>query len=176
MQEVTKPMYDYAKDIAYNLNLKEPNYNNYLDVHDFLREYAPIFKEFIKNNERVKHPVDRRFSKKLVRFIENNAITKGVYLLWDYKGNIAYIGRAGSTKHRIISSIKKRRKQADLLYVSYIETETMADCFILEPLLIIENNPYLNSEFKCDDCSYIWRSKININELPKIVIWEHDNV
>lgn len=71
----------------------------------------------------------------------------GVYLLFDAKKKLIYIGRSVCLSNRVPGSFVEKKAK----YVKLIVTETKADAVIIEPYLILMYNPPSNSEFKTGD-------------------------
>jgi hypothetical protein len=75
----------------------------------------------------------------------------GCYILYDSAGQVAYIGKAEDLCCRVPTSIKERRKKADITHVRLIETVSITDTSIVEAYLIGVMKPYLNSQMAYND-------------------------
>jgi len=97
----------------------------------------------------------------------------GVYLM-KHDGEILYIGKAKSLKHRLTSYFQKSpdKKTADIVQnttdIDFIVCENEVDALVLEANLIKEHKPKFNIRFK-DDTIYPYL-KITDEEFPRIVI------
>ena len=94
----------------------------------------------------------------------------GVYIFKDKKGQVIYVGKAGSLKARVSSYFQKGRvpsPRTDALVskvqdINYIPTINQAEALLLEYNLIKQHKPRYNVMFK-DDKSYPYL-KLSVNE------------
>ena len=176
----TKKMIEYAKGIAATLNLQEPNYDDWIDTHNFIDSNVKEYKEIlhIKSNnliadEALKSLTStyRSFSKIFIDFVNSLDNVKGVYLF--FCGNkVVYVGKSLNLKMRMLSSLEERVKQVSIDYISAIECLTEADCHILEVVLITEFKPELNVDCSCSDYSTHFKSGLTVDDFMKIKIFD----
>ncbi|HUT96876.1 MAG TPA: excinuclease ABC subunit UvrC [Dehalococcoidales bacterium] len=96
--------------------------------------------------------------------------TPGVYLLKDAEGNIIYVGKASSLRHRVGSYFgsgqkltpKTRRMVGKIADLEYFVTASEQEALILELNLIKQHHPRYNVRLK-DDKSFPYL-KINLDE------------
>ncbi len=100
----------------------------------------------------------------------------GVYIYYDNKGKVLYVGKAKNLKNRVKqyffeSTVKPYKVSVMLKYVEdmeYILTESETDAFALENTLIKKHSPPFNIMLK-DDKQYPF-IKINLKEsFPKLI-------
>ncbi|MEK7595189.1 MAG: excinuclease ABC subunit UvrC [Patescibacteria group bacterium] len=113
--------------------------------------------------------------------ISNLPKTPGVYIYYDYTGNIIYVGKAKSLKDRVssyfVSEIRQGAKTVELVKkitdLSFIEVQSELEALILESNLIKKYRPKFNINLK-DDKSYryifIKDEKIDGEILPVVGI------
>ena len=101
----------------------------------------------------------------------------GVYLMRDGHGNVLYVGKAASLRHRLGSYFqsqsglepKVRAMVSKVRDFEFIVTESESEAFILENNLIKEHRPPYNARLK-DDKSYPFL-KIDVSEaFPQVYI------
>jgi hypothetical protein len=67
----------------------------------------------------------------------------GLYFLYDSSQELMYIGRSSNLRNRIKTSAIDKKMHS----FKYLNTRTVADTYILEPIYIATFKPPLNSEF-----------------------------
>ena len=99
----------------------------------------------------------------------------GVYMYYDKKNILLYVGKAKSLKNRINSYFKSNKKNNKIkllvhkIYdIKYIVVETESDALLLENNLIKKNQPKYNVLLK-DDKTYPWIC-ISKEKIPRIWI------
>ena len=101
----------------------------------------------------------------------------GVYLLKDSRGQVLYVGKAASLRHRLQSYFGSPSSQDPKIHnlvaivrdFEFIVTESEAEALILENTLIKKQKPKYNARLK-DDKTYPYL-KIGINEdFPQVYI------
>lgn len=104
--------------------------------------------------------VDGDFDAK--RFIQNLSHRPGVYRMYDTRGNVIYVGKAGDLKKRVSSYFSGRAKDAKTMaLVARVNemqvtlTKTEAEALLLEHTLIKRFRPRFNILLR-DDKSYPW--------------------
>lgn len=175
----TDKMINFAKIIAEMLNINLPDLTSYQSTYQFIKDNSPGYWETVtpytelitkQNIEKIKNDystINIKFNEKFLEDIKKVNNTNGVYILWSGI-NLVYIGKSLNLRTRIISSIYERNTEdMPITSVSFIVTEATADMHILEPLLISEFKPILNTEFKCNDYSNHFKSGIERAELFK---------
>jgi excinuclease UvrABC nuclease subunit len=76
----------------------------------------------------------------------------GVYFLYDYDGNLIYIGKSNNLKNRLYQSIREKKKEVS--YFSFALTETDADAIIYEQYYMTKHGkPKFNTEYPSDGTS-----------------------
>jgi len=166
--EATEKMYNYAKTISKTLNVPEPDYENFYNTSDFISKYNQLYK---KQCYRKKVEIENinpkfKYKKELIRYLEQFYEEHGCYVLWNKK-DIVYIGKSINLAERVISSIQERNKSITITGLTLILTKNEADTHILEPILITEFKPILNTEFYCKDNSTKFKSKITYAKLKE---------
>ena len=177
--EPTAKMINFAKIISEMLKIQLPDLTNYKDTHEFINNNSKAYWEMVnvgeENLELLKFKIDKikdnylkinyKLSSNFISNLDEVKNLQGIYILWSGK-NLVYIGKSINLKSRIISSIYERNSlQLPITSVSYINTLSTADMHILEPLLITEYKPILNTEFACQDFSNHFKSNIDILEV-----------
>ena len=137
---------------AQQIKLNNKNYNfNYLVTTDHKElELTSVYK---KNNLNINKEVLKELNK-----LEN---VFGVYLLYNNKNQLIYIGKSKNLKNRIPQSIFER----NAVKFAYILPECHGDIHLLEPYLILKYKPLLNKEFQEGDMTSF---KIEIPKKSKI--------
>ncbi len=100
----------------------------------------------------------------------------GCYLFKDKKGNILYVGKAGSLRNRVRSYFQLSRSSHPKLealvshieHIEWIVTDSEVEALILENNLIKENKPRYNIDLK-DDKSYPY-IRITREDFPRVFI------
>jgi hypothetical protein len=172
----TDKMINFARIISEILKIDLPDLTSYQVTHQFINDNADEYWEVVTvvNDDMLINTQleDIKHKYKLELDIDNfiaklNKINKvrGVYLLWS-GNNLVYIGKSKNLRNRIISSIYERTSdKLPITAVTPIQTITEADMHILEPLLISEYKPILNSEFSCSDYSNHFKSNMELSEM-----------
>jgi len=99
--------------------------------------------------------------------------TSGVYVFYDKKGNILYIGKASNIKERVKSHLKSPSFRDSLFLkeiakIGFKETESEIEALILEAHLIKKHQPKFNVLWK-DDKNYFYVG-ITKEEFPRIFL------
>ncbi|AFM41147.1 putative endonuclease [Desulfosporosinus acidiphilus SJ4] len=100
----------------------------------------------------------------------------GVYIMFDSRGNIIYIGKAKNLKNRVSQYFRNSKNRAPKIVemirnihsFEYIVTDTELDALIEECRLIKEKKPMYNRQMK-NSAKYIYLTIPN-EDFPKIVI------
>jgi len=109
--------------------------------------------------------------------IESLPENPGIYLFKDKKGNILYVGKAGSIKHRV-SSYFQRPIEKDMKTMAMVEkvadidtivTDTEKEAFILENNLIKQHHPRYNVKLRDDKTYPLLRLSLD-EEFPTLCI------
>lgn len=175
--EPTDKMINFANIISNVLNIKLPDLTSYQATHQFIKDNSqeywetvtcytePITKQNIEKIKTIYLDMTIEFDEVFLEKIKQLDKEKGIYLLWSGV-NLVYIGKSLNLCSRVISSINERNSvKIPITSVSFILTQTVADMHILEPLLISEHKPILNTEFKCSDYSNHFKSNLDIDKL-----------
>jgi len=156
----TKNILPSILEEAQQIKLNNKNYNfKYLIItgHKEL-ELNYLYKNFHSN------PLNEEALEELNK-LEN---VFGVYLLYNVKNQLVYIGKSTNLKNRIPQSIFER----NAVKFAYILPEYPGDIHILEPFLILKYKPLLNKEFKDGDKTSF---NIKIPEKSKIFTFYKDS-
>lgn len=106
--------------------------------------------------------------------IKNIPEVPGVYMMYNKRGNILYVGKAGNLKKRVSSYFNKAHdKRIEELVkkidnIKYTETDSVLDALILESKLIKDHQPIFNVREK-DDKSFLW-VEITREEYPRVLL------
>lgn len=183
----TDKMINFANIICSVLKLEPPDLSDFKSTHEFIANNSDAYWELVNARNDNLNIINYQMTKLKDQYIKINCklsdeflnkldVVKGIcgiYLLWSGK-NLIYIGKSLNLKSRILSSIAERNSlKLPITSVSYINTIATADMHILEPLLITEYKPILNTEFNCNDYSNHFKSNIDMlqvfkNRLPII--------
>lgn len=173
MDRATDKQIIYCEAICKELGIEEPNYESKQETFYFLRNYVPIYKKKM-NQEELDNGmkfVRNKLSNEAISFLKENDDKIGIYLFW-HKDYILYVGKTTKKNtHRVLSSYKERKGKISIDFLSFIEIDNIADLNILEIILISELKPLYNKDCVCDDNPAIYRSEIDIDDLVKIE-WE----
>lgn len=108
--------------------------------------------------------------------LKNIPSTPGVYLFYDNKDKVIYIGKAASLSKRISSYFHKRYRDSriesmisNIRKIEYIPTASSAEALIYEASLIKENKPRYNVALK-DDKSYPYLKLTTKEAYPRLSI------
>lgn len=101
--------------------------------------------------------------------------TPGIYKMKDEGGNIIYIGKAKSLRHRVAQyfqlakgqSLKVKKMVEKVCDIDYIETNSELEALMLETNLIKENRPRYNVLMK-DDKNYVYIKVSAHEDYPRL--------
>lgn len=181
----TEKMISYAQNIAKNLNIEEPNFYCFESTRKFIKDYKELNGKAQQRNtdlEQLELMVskairqNKNISKNFMVFVENGKLANkpGVYMLWS-EDKLAYVGKSTNLGSRLLGSLKDKITDFDITHISYIVTNTEADCHILEPLIIVEKKPIINVDCNSKDKSELFSLKnvgVDIRDYPRINIYE----
>lgn len=111
---------------------------------------------------------------KLKSDINNFPEAPGVYLMKNAAGEIIYIGKATSLKHRVLSYFQKnlpdktRKQMSEAIEIDFQETDSTVEAIFLESRLIKKYSPIYNIKEK-DDKSRIY-VHITREDFPRLYI------
>lgn len=103
-----------------------------------------------------------KVTKKLKKYLLNKKSvqkfpeTPGIYIFWNKKGRINYIGKAINIKKRVTSYFaltlqeKTRNMMRESKYISYLKVGSELEALVLEARLISQDRPKYNSDLKDD--------------------------
>ena len=165
--QCTEKMYLFAKAISEILDLQEPDYEDFNKTSEFINDNKEAYnkicfkKKVLETNEN-----EFAYKKEILEVLENLYGHSGCYVLWNAR-RIVYIGKSTNLAERVFASILERNSQIEITAVTLILTTCEADAHILEPILITERKPILNTEFMCKGISSVFASNISFEELLK---------
>jgi len=116
--------------------------------------------------------------KNLINIVSSFPNQNGVYLFYNTKNDVIYVGKAKFLKNRVLSYFKnKHLKQKKLVeeasLIEYILVESEQDALFLENNLIKKNQPKYNVLLK-DDKTYPWICLTN-ERFPRLFITRKKN-
>lgn len=101
----------------------------------------------------------------------------GIYMMYDQKGNILYIGKSKKLRSRVRSYFRESQKHSDRIAlmvrqvatIEFIVTDTEAEALALEANLVKQHQPYFNVLLK-DDKRYPYVCITWSEDYPRIFI------
>ena len=157
----------FATQIADLLGLKLPENNTAQEYWEFVNNYIDLFK--YKMNLKNLENITSNIKETTIKELEKLQNKYGVYFLWN-NDNLIYIGKSINLSERILTSIKERNMKVKVTHFSYYLTKTQADAHILEPYLITQYKPLLNSEFVSTDYTTMFKIKFSINKFKRFEV------
>ena len=117
--------------------------------------------------------------KKLINIVSSFPNQNGVYLFYNTKKTVIYVGKAKFLRNRVLSYFKnkhlKQKKLVDEIFlIEYILVESEQDALFLENNLIKKNQPKYNVLLK-DDKTYPWICLTN-ERFPRLFITRKKNL
>ncbi|MBI2914383.1 MAG: excinuclease ABC subunit UvrC, partial [Firmicutes bacterium] len=132
------------------------------------------------NNQPMNQPdnqSEERLREKLEEKLRHIPNRPGVYMMKGAGGEVLYVGKAASLKHRVRSYFQSRRAfppklhamVSDVLDIEYIVTASEVEALILESNLIKAHAPWYNVRLK-DDKAYPYLRVSRDEKYPKVSI------
>lgn len=163
--QCTEKMYLFAKAISEILDLQEPDYEDFEKTSEFINNNKEAYnKVCFKKKVLATNENEFAYKKEVLEVLENLYGYSGCYVLWNGK-RIVYIGKSTNLAERVFTSLLERNRQIEITAITLILTACEADAHILEPILIIERKPFLNTEFMCKGISSVFASEISFEKL-----------
>jgi hypothetical protein len=153
----TKAMIEYAKVIAEELALNEPDFASYSETSQFISDNVEEYRRITRQHRTIEAlekrygEIDLKISQEFQTLLESLQGKHGVYMFTDDTNSVVYVGKSINLQERVFSSLKERIQESDITDVIIIHTPTIADMHLLEIYLIICNKPVLNKDCKSDD-------------------------
>lgn len=173
----TLKMIEYAKAIASELNIDEPDFGSYNETSNFISENRDKYKKQVSTGRMIENLANsygyysKHFTEEFIEFLKYVYGRKGLYVFWD-NDEIVYIGKSINLQDRIYSSLNERLSSRNITHISPLLTDNEADMHILEIVLITEYKPVLNMDCNCEDRSERIHSGIDLYKRERITIFE----
>lgn len=168
----------FAENIAIALDLPMPR--PYMgDVGMFIGKYQNTYFKALREDRNSRNLIFSKFEiqvpEVLADWVIDNESRIGVYILWFFD-ECLYVGKTTKSANRVFGSYNEkerylRKSKIETRYIShisFIDVDSKSDIDILEAVLISENKPSLNKQFKYEDKISMFESGIDIHKLEKI--------